>query len=156
MRKVRSSDKSWTFALAPREQEFLLAVLRAYPVTPKSHHQLSRDSAEDIDPEDQRLLEEAIAEQRAGNKFRVQRWLAGNRLRKVEDEWEFDLATNELDWLLQVFNDVRVGYWVQLGEPGDLSNPIDLLQKNPAAFFFMEAAGMFQMQLLETLYGGGE
>jgi hypothetical protein len=30
-------------------------------------------------------------------------------------------------------------------------NPIELLHRNPAAFFHMEAAGMFQMQLLEAV-----
>ena len=155
MRCVRRSAESRTFALGSRERDFLLAVLRAYPVVPESHQPLSRHSAVGLDAEDEHLLAEALAEQRSGNRSRVERWLSEGRLKQAGNEWEFDLKADEFDWMLQVLNDVRVGYWIRLGCPDDVAQPMELLKRDPSSFFFMEAAGLFQMELLQGFSGEG-
>jgi hypothetical protein len=152
MRRVKITSRAWAFALTERERDFLHAVLRAYPAVPRDHHTLSRESASRLNPEDEELLLEALTEHRDGHKAKLRRWLKGGaRFKQVKDEWQFSLARTDFDWMLQVLNDVRVGYWIQLGSPDDVHNPIELLQKDPTAFFHMEAAGMFQMQLLHAV-----
>jgi len=157
MRRVKTTTKSWAFAVSERERDFLIAVLRAYPAIPDDYQTLSRESADRLSPEDTELLHESLNEQRRAHKAKVRRWLkAGARFQPVDDEWHFRLARTDLDWILQVLNDVRVGHWLQLGSPDDIHNPIELLQKDPAAFFHMEAAGMFQMELLGAIQDGAE
>jgi hypothetical protein len=152
MRPIAANARSWVFVMNERERDFLIAVLKAYPAVPHDYQPLSRQSAERLSAEDQQLLHEALLEHRAGSKAKVRRWLKGGaRFRKCDDGWQFSLAKRDFDWMLQVLNDVRVGNWLELGSPDDVHNPIELLQQDPAAFFHMEAAGMFQMQLLEAV-----
>jgi len=152
MRQVSSNARSWVFALTERERDFLVAVLQAYPSVPHDHQSLSRESADRLSADDHALLSEALLEHRAGSKSKVRRWLKGGaRFRQSEDQWQFSLARGDFDWMLQILNDVRVGNWIELGSPDDVHDPIELLQKDPAAFFYMEAAGMFQMQFMEVV-----
>ncbi len=152
MRRVGANKRAWVFALSERERDFLVAVLQAYPAVPHDHQPLSRHSTDRLSPDDEVLLREALLEHRAGGKARLRRWLkAGKRFRPVGDEWHFSLARADLEWMLQVLNDVRVGNWLQLGSPEEVHDPIALLRRDPAAFFRMEAAGLFEMQLLEAI-----
>jgi hypothetical protein len=154
VRQLKATSRAWTFALTDREREFLLAVLRAYPVLPPDYQPLSRDSADRVSPEDLHLLHDALAEQRGAHQARLRRWLrSGSRFRPCEQEWQFNLARTDLDWMLQVLNDIRVGHWLKLGCPEDIHDPESLLRQDPAAFFYMEAAGMFQMQFLQARHG---
>ncbi len=149
MRLARATARAWTLALSDRERDFLVAVLQAYPAVPPEYQPLSRQSADRLSPEDQQLLSEALAEHRSENQSRLRRWLrAGARFRPVDQEWQFNLSRADFDWMLQVLNDVRVGNWLQLGAPEDVHDPSCLLEKDPAALFLMEAAGMFQMEFL--------
>jgi hypothetical protein len=151
MRRVDVTSRSWVFALSEKERDFLVAVLQAYPAVPEGYQALSRESAERLSAEDRSLLTEALLEHRAGCRAKVRRWLKGGaRFRQVDDTWQFRLAKNDFNWMMQILNDVRVGNWIDLGSPDEVHNPTELLQKDPAAFFHMEAAGMFQMQFLEA------
>jgi hypothetical protein len=152
MRRVGSNARSWVFTLTEKERDFLVAVLQAYPAIPTGYQPLSRESAGRLSHEDQQLLGEALLEHRGGSRTKVRRWLKGGaRFRQVDDAWQFRLARNDFDWMMQILNDVRVGNWIELGSPDDIHEPIELLEKDPAAFFHMEAAGMFQMQFLEAV-----
>jgi len=154
MRQVKTSARSWVFALSLRERAFFIAVLQAYPAVPQSHQPLSRESADRLSPEDEHLLHEALAQHRKENQAKVRRWLKGGaRFKRVEEEFHFSLARTDYNWMLQVLNDVRVGNWIALGSPEEIHNPVELLQRDAAAFFHMEAAGMFQMELLQLING---
>lgn len=153
MRLIRTTAKTWRFALVERERDFLVAVLKAYPVAPRDLQSLSRYSMEHLSEEDEALLADALAEQRSGNRDLVQRWLKSpTRFKMKGEKWEFSLAKTDFNWMLQVLNDVRVGSWVLLESPEDVQDPFELMQKHPAAFFQMEAAGLFEMQFLQTIY----
>lgn len=152
MRRIRSNARSWVFTVTEKERDFLVAVLQAYPAVPHDYQLLSRESAERLSPEDQELLGEALLEHRGVSRTKVRRWLKGGaRFRQVDGAWQFSLAKRDFNWMMQILNDVRVGNWIELGSPEEIHEPLDLLQKDPAAFFHMEAAGMFQMQFLEAL-----
>jgi predicted house-cleaning NTP pyrophosphatase (Maf/HAM1 superfamily) len=60
------------------------------------------------------------------------------------------LSPAEIEWLLQVLNDVRVGGWLALGEPEELEPP-EINETNAPYLLAMEAAGYFQAQLLAAL-----
>jgi hypothetical protein len=154
MKRVGETARAWVFAVNERERDFLVAVLQAYPAVPPDYQPLSRESADRLSPEDEALLHEALREHRAGLRSRIRRWLGrGARFRPVGEEWQFKLVKADLNWMLQALNDVRVGYWIQLGSPEDIHDPFELLQKDPAALFHMEAAGLFEMQFLQATHG---
>ena len=100
----------------------------------------------------QRLLEESLAEQRAENKRQIQAFLTDERrFEPAETGWRFSLSAAELEWLLQVLNDVRVGSWIQLGSPDEKLETKLLNDKTAPHFWAMEMAGHFQMGMLAAL-----
>ena len=56
----------------------------------------------------------------------------------------------ELEWLLQVLNDVRVGSWLKLGQPDENQSP-DVTPENFQFVLAMEVCGAFQSALLAAL-----
>jgi hypothetical protein len=136
--------------LGPRERELLLALLKMYPCIPPAHQRLTKSGADANLQSAQRLLNDALAEQRARNKRQVQalfadpvRWVA------TQDGWKVSVTTGEIEWLLQVLNDVRVGSWLALGSPEQRVET--LTEKNAPHLWAMEMAGSFEMALLHLL-----
>ena len=71
--------------------------------------------------------------------------------RFTEDElgFTFALKPGELEWLLQVLNDIRVGSWVRLGEPAENSiSSLEPTEENVQLAWALEIAGLFEHTLL--------
>lgn len=146
------SDNRCLLELGPREKELLLALLKMYPCIPPAHQRLSKAGANANLQSAQRLLDDALGEQRARNKRQVQalfadpgRWVA------TEGGWKVSVTTGEIEWLLQVLNDVRVGSWLALGSPEQRVET--LTEKNASQLWAMEMSGSFEMALLHLLEG---
>jgi hypothetical protein len=153
MNLVRQTPQRLVFQLGRRETFLLLHVLRLYPCVPPAHHVLSQTGRRLPDPAaTQELLDEALAEQRAENKKLVQALLADQRrFAHTQRGSRLSLPTADVEWLLQVLNDIRVGNWLALGAPEDKLP--ELTEDNAPPFLAMEVAGGFQMQLLQALQG---
>jgi hypothetical protein len=106
----------------------------------------------DSEDNNQRLLEEALSETRAQNAQALQKLLADpKKLSGSEAHWQLRLSSGEVDWLLAVLNDVRIGSWVRLGSP---EIPLEALRaENAANYWALEMAGYFQGGFLELLEG---
>lgn len=147
MKRVAATADALTFELELRERDALVHVLTLYPVVPADHHVASKDA------EQQRVIDEALAEQRATNKQRVTEWLAApERFAAHKSHVRFTLKREDIEWFLQVVNDVRVGHWLLLGSP-ELQDikPQALGAQQLPHWFAMELAGYFQMSVLEAL-----
>lgn len=155
MKRIRSHGENLEFEINLREKALLLHVLREYPCVPGSHHRLSKNSDAPGDDDNQRLLEESLASHREENRKRMTTWLtAKDRFKPAKNGFHFALERTDLEWLLQVLNDVRVGNWIALGSP-DLEQGGDWLldpKKIPYART-MEIAGAFQMFFLNAANG---
>lgn len=155
MRLVRASTESVILNVAEGERHLFTRILSLYPVVPEAYQPLSRSTAGRDAGEEQKLLNEALAEQREALRRRVQEWLhAGNRFRPVRAGFNFTLLRADAEWLLQVLNDIRVGHWLLLGAPEDLPDAVDVRTLPPAlhrAWMAMEMGGMFQMAILCAL-----
>ena len=150
MKLVQATKTRLVFHLGLREEQSLVQILRLYPCVPPAHHVLSKSSRLPNAEANQQLLDEALAEQRTETRKQVQALLADpRRLAHTETGGRLSLAHAEVEWLLQVFNDIRVGSWVNLGSPDE--KPAELTAANAPHFLAMEMAGYFQMQLLEGL-----
>lgn len=151
MKLLRAGKSRQVFILSLREKQLLLETIKLYPLVPAAHHRLSRDRATPQSAENQHLLEEALADQRESNRRQVLAILnEPERFREVKSGFELALAPGEREWLLQVLNDVRVGCWLQLGEPEQGAEPV-VEPRNVKYLIAMELAGMFESVLLHAL-----
>lgn len=150
MKLLRVEDDHYVFHLENREKDLLTLVLRQYPVIPPAHFQLTK-SAAPADPANQRLLDEALADQRKENKTLVEAFLANTQhFSETQTFSRLKLTAAEIEWLLQVLNDIRVGNWILAGSPEELPHP-DLSDWNSPPVWGMELAGFFQMNLLQAI-----
>ena len=153
MKLIRRSHARLVFLLGHREGNLLLQVLKRYPRVPSAHQPISRSSLLPNQEETQRLLDEALAEQRADCKKQLRALLADpRRFEKVDAGFRLSLSPSDTEWLLQVLNDIRVGSWIILGSPE--AKPGSLNTRTAADFWAMELAGAFQAELLQALEGG--
>ena len=153
MKLVQATKDKLVFHLGKREEGLLLRVLKQFPCVPGAHHVLSKSGRLPDAATNQQLLEEALAEQRAEHKNKLQALLTDRQhLTHTESGARLSLSPAEADWLLQVLNDVRVGSWIILGSPDE--KPAELTPASAPYLLAMEMAGYFQMQLLEALEGG--
>jgi len=152
MKLVRATRSRLHFHLGAREERLLRQVLKLYPRVPSAHHALSKSDRLPNREANQRLLDEALAEQRAECKRHVAALLADpRRLTHTEAGGQLSLSPAEVEWVLQVLNDIRVGSWIILGAP-EHRLP-ELSESNAPHVWAMEMAGHFQAQFLEALQG---
>ncbi len=149
MKIVRAGDH-FLCQLGRGERTLLWDLLRLYPcissATPPGLSERPNSSKE--------LLEDALSEQRTENKKRVQTFLGNeHRFEDSEKGFKFSVSTAELEWLLQILNDVRIGSWISLGSPDEKLELKLLDEKTAPHFWAMEMAGNFEMQILSALRG---
>ena len=156
MRRSRSQGEALVFLLTKREYAALIGVLGRFPAIPPGHRRLSRGMQGEEAEDNQRLLDEALAEQRAENQQRLRAFLdEPGRFVELKENWRLTLKPSEAEWLLQVLNDVHVGTWIQLGSPDfEAGEKVDWNEDTAPLLWAMEVSGQFEMPLLEALGGG--
>ncbi len=152
MKLVTSGKGRFRFHLQIQEKRALCKLLKLYPLIPASHHKLSHSC---VRTEDQELLEESLAQQRAAHRRQVLSLLKSkSRFRRVKAGCTLSLKPAQMEWLLQVLNDLRVGSWLLLGSPdGPAQMYAALNGKSLPHFWALEMSDQFQMCLLEAISG---
>jgi hypothetical protein len=151
--KKGGAESLLEFQISAREEALLLAVLRLYPALETSHHRISQ-VPESAGSSEQRLLEESMAQLQAAHRRKLDElFLAPRRFFKNDPGGRRLVLTGEqLEWLLQVLNDIRVGSWLRLGCP-DLEKPapMPMSRASARALQAMHISGQFQIALLEAV-----
>lgn len=131
----------------------MFSLLKYYPMLSSSHH-AERNSSAASNTEHEALLKEALEEQQRQNRQLLDDLLASKgRFREDELGYRFTLSPAEAEWLLQVFNDIRVGSWVRLGSPKVASAlMLPLTEEKVKLCWAMEIAGLFETELLQALH----
>lgn len=152
MNFIEAAKGNFTFHIDAREKQALFQILGLYPLVPASYQKLSRAGAR---PEDQKLLEESLESQRRESKRQVLAMLnSKTRFQPHPHGFRFTLKAGQVEWLLQVLNDIRIGSWLQLGSPDGPEEMLAVLNEKTASHFVaMEIAGHFQSTLLGALQG---
>ena len=151
MKFLRTGKKGHVFHLVQQEKKLLLETIKLYPLVPGTHHRLSKDGKGPKADENQQLLEEALAEQRLENRRQVLAMLSEpQRFRELKSGFQLTLTPAQVEWLLQVLNDVRVGSWLALGEPESGEEPTVTAQ-NARYLLALELCGLFESVLLDAL-----
>jgi len=151
--KRESVEPLLTFGISAREEALLLATLRLYPLLANGHHRISKDPRTAGSAE-QHLLEESMVQLRAAHRQKLDElFRAPQRFFKdATGERRLVLTRAQLEWLLQVLNDIRVGSWVQLGCPElEKAPPANLTRLNARSLQAMHLSGEFQAALLEAV-----
>ena len=140
----------WIYSMTDRERLLFQEMLDLYPQVPDTHHRLTAGAVSESWAEQQRLLEESMMEHRQENKRRLLDMLGGGGQFKKGDEGPLlEVSSEQREMLLQLFNDVRVGFWLQLGSPEE-EDKIKLCEDaaNIPKLMAMEFCAAFQMMLL--------
>jgi hypothetical protein len=151
MKLIRTREDQFVLELARREYRLLREVLELFPRIPANYHRLNPTADPAESAADQQLLEEALAAQKTESRRQLEAWLkeADRRCGRTA-AWQLKLSLAELDWLLQVLNDIRVGSWLRLGSPEDPYR-LKLTRENTGDFVALEFCGFMQSVLLRTL-----
>jgi ethanolamine ammonia-lyase small subunit len=111
MRLVQIDGEKFLFEFAPQELDLLIFVLNDYPLVPEAHHRLHKTEAPG-QQDDQKLLEDALKAQRHANKAQLQALLKEDaRFARSEKGFQAAFNRGEIEMLLQILNDVRIGSW---------------------------------------------
>ena len=137
------------FHLGRQEKAVLVDLVSLYPRIPSGYLAISKRGQLPDKNSSQKLLDEALAEQRAENQRRLKNLLTDTkRWTEKDGHFQLSLTVGEIDWLLQVFNDIRVGSWVMLGSPEE---GFEVLNEQTAPHLWaMEMSGFFQRYFLEA------
>jgi hypothetical protein len=155
MKLLRREGDRFEFRLGRREKGALTEVLGAFPVIPIEHHRLSRGRVKQADDPNQALLTDAMTAFKTESRRRLDRFLE-DRERFVADErgYRVRLGRDEVEWLLRVLNDVRVGCWIRLGSPEpDEEAALEASDANLRHLALMHLAGEFEYALVAALDG---
>jgi hypothetical protein len=137
------------FELSGRQKEILERLLGKYPVANSRFNSISRTVDESELEEEQNMLDEALAETRKENRRQIGNFLREpGRFAEQEDGWHMKIRPVQVAWLLQVFNEIRVGYWHELGCPEE--EDAKLTAETAEKIFFMELCAHFQMVLISA------
>lgn len=131
------------------------AVLTRFPMVPAAHHQISKEP-EAAPAEAQKLLHEAMEAEKAGLRQRIEPFVRQMAKGVADDAVRLHLTAEEIDWLLRVANDVRVGTWLKLGAPEVIDRPPKSADPDaPVMWLLMEMAGVMEVFLLNVAQRAG-
>jgi len=155
MKFLRRVDGRYEFQFGRREQHVFREVLRAYPVVPLEHHRVTRAEPTSALADAQKLLHDSLAGMKAEARRWVEVFLADlHRFSPTPEGARASFTREEMEWLLQVLNDIRVGSWLQLGCPDPEAGQRPRLTAETARYLpLMEMAGAFEYALLAALDG---
>jgi hypothetical protein len=155
MKLIRRDGDKFDFEFTPAEKDILLVVLNRYPLVPASYHRLTKDKRLPDQQENQHLLDEALKAQKLANKTEVAALLSeAGRFTVCPNGFRVFFTRGEIEWLLQVLNDVRIGSWIALGSPGyKQERQFRREKKTGQHLMFMEFAGGFEMYFLGVVNG---
>lgn len=157
MKLIKVEACNYVFRLEKREKRLLIGILLLYPLVPLSHHKVSRSGTDEDGAGKQDLLREALEAHRRETRQQLDMLLASHH-RLIPDNTGFRLMLDrqQVESLLQILNDVRLGSWIQLGCPDpekeDPKKPLDAERVNRVVV--MELAARFQQDLIDALESG--
>lgn len=151
MKLIEKTTEGLTFQVSRREKVLLVGVLQLYPILPDDYHHQPKAGDDAKLKEAGELLNEALLGETSENKARVLNFIQDHqRFEETEAGILLRLKTDEVEWVLQVLNEIRVGSWRSLGSPSGEIDAETMIKKAPS-IWAMELTGRFQHLLLVAL-----
>lgn len=114
MRLQGAEEGRFRFRFETTEREWFKRILELYPVQHAPLTPIATDAGAN------ELLEKALQEDRQKLRENAETLLKSGSLEidaKFNEYWNLTLNAEQIEELLQILNDVRVGLWAQLGRP---------------------------------------
>jgi hypothetical protein len=147
---IRLENDRVRLVLDNYEKELLFSLLQLYPAVSAGRRKLTQHGGLPDQEASQALLEESLAETRAHHQKTITAWFTdAKHLNETEHETTIVLSLEEVEILLQVLNDIRIGSWIALGSP-EKGLP-RLSAENAPQLWTMQLSDAFLMDLLEGL-----
>lgn len=148
--RLHNGRRPYVFSIDPKERVAFLAILQLYPVLDAAYHRISAKPG----AAEQEWLEENIRQQQDEHTRQLRALFEGKAafFKPDKEGFHFSLTAEQMEWLLRVLNDIRVGSWVRLGQPEMEAAP-QVAAKNGRTHDLaaMELSGYFQYILLQAL-----
>ena len=142
------------FQLGKRERTTLLSLLKHYPQLSAGQHPMGRPPAED-DPARvvREQLDHSLEEHRAEARRKLGAMLQDpNRFVSGKRGYALQLTAEEVELLLQILGEIRVGGWLALGAPDyEAGEQPNLTPETLPHYWATEMAGEFQSQIIDAL-----
>lgn len=124
--------------------------LQCFPIQEVPESFLSKTMSREEILEDETILKESLKEMRDQNKEFAEVFLQRKPFRQIEGRWSLTIKEKDVEPLLKITNNVRIGCWVRLGFPEETALP-PKEQHFREDFYLMHICGIFQSALIEAL-----
>jgi hypothetical protein len=137
---IKADRERFSFQFEPVEKEVLFKLVSLYPLIPVAHFRRHQPEAP---TENQLLLEASLKVQREENRKAVQKMMDdATFFRPVEGFFECTLSPGQMEWLLQVLNDINVGSWLALGSPDNWEQAEAALDEKSMPYYVAHQTAM--------------
>jgi hypothetical protein len=149
--KLRRDPKgNLRFYLTRREAQLVSQTLAFYPLLNSDFHRLSKTLRGSKARSAQRLLEQAMAQQRRSHRLEAERFIKS--FARSTPARGVGVRAARIDSLLQILNDVRVGSWLKLDQPDFEHGRWPKITEETLPYLMaMECCGLFQSAILHSL-----
>jgi hypothetical protein len=158
MKLLHRNEESVVVQWSHTEKRLLDALAETYPIHQPEEQPLSRETS-DLPDGAESWLHAARSEEMNQNRAWLGDLVRSDRFQPSEHSWQQELTHPEVETLLQILNNIRVGAWARLGCPEILPTLADLLKAGADRnAWLMKLAGELQIGLLLALDAtiGGE
>ncbi|MDB6055451.1 MAG: hypothetical protein JWN25_2974 [Verrucomicrobiales bacterium] len=148
---VHLKKDQFFFQLGTLDKALLFQLIERYPLVPPNHFQTSVHPEKDLESQ---FINDLLIEERQENKKKLNGFFTS--VRKFSGAGEegslLAISFSEMQWLLQVLNDIRVGAWIQLGSPDESGmERFDEGHQLNEQSWAMNLSSRFQGELLSAL-----
>jgi hypothetical protein len=141
----------FTFSVEPAERSWFQHILQLYPVQQTPLAPISEDAGAN------ELLEKSLEDARQKLRDEAAMFLKSGSLEidaAFTESWNLILTGEQVEELLQILNNVRVGIWIQLGKPEAMSEAAFLAtqsEENIRKHMIMHVCAAWQGVLMEAV-----
>lgn len=155
MKLLNKTGEKFVFELMSEEKELLSKIFGLYPMLDRDKIELSKTIKDEQICQSKKILSDAFKEFQDSNKRFISELFEKSDNFKPSEDYEYytlELDGEQIERLLQILNDIRVGMWQKLGCP-DLENRKDFIRSAEDVFavYIMDICEYFEYYLLKAL-----
>jgi hypothetical protein len=152
---LNKTGEKFVFELMSEEKELLSKIFGLYPMLDRDKIELSKTIKDEQICQSKKILSDAFKEFQDSNKRFISELFEKSDNFKPSEDYEYytlELDGEQIERLLQILNDIRVGMWQKLGCP-DLENRKDFIRSAEDVFavYIMDICEYFEYYLLKAL-----
>jgi len=152
---LNKTSEKFVFELMSEEKELLSKIFGLYPMLDRDKIELSKTIKDEQICQSKKILSDAFKEFQDSNKRFISELFEKSDNFKPSEDYEYytlELDGEQIERLLQILNDIRVGMWQKLGCP-DLENRKDFIRSAEDVFavYIMDICEYFEYYLLKAL-----